>query len=283
MFLFHLLLCDPFQFTKACVHIFPDTFKSRGNQPLFGRETRSSQHNVICPRPCAGGLDPRPGTLFTLPESDCRTGPYPTKEEARNSPESHPRSRCPGSASSVTPSQELGQELDQRQNSLSAQDANHAFNRESLHPTETFGKNSVSLVHYNCTDLRVISYLWRRLGLPMGGAVVKNLPANAGVAGDAGLIPGSGRYLGVGNGNPLPYFGLGNPMDRGGWWAPWGLKESELSNWACTHTHMHDTKYWLSRTFLFTWEKKVSSFLKNDIVFSLDLNMIKKNMRVVCV
>ena len=64
----------------------------------------------------------------------------------------------------------------------------------------------------------------------MGGAVVKNLPANAGVAGDAGLIPGSGRYLGVGNGNPLPYFGLGNPMDRGGWWAPWGLKESELSN-----------------------------------------------------
>ena len=44
----------------------------------------------------------------------------------------------------------------------------------------------------------------------MGGAVVKNLPANAGVAGDAGLIPGSGRYLGVGNGN------LGNPMDRGG-------------------------------------------------------------------
>ena len=51
----------------------------------------------------------------------------------------------------------------------------------------------------------------------MGGAVVKNLPANAGVTGDAGLIPGSGTYLGVGKDNPLNHFGLGNPMDRGGW------------------------------------------------------------------
>ena len=46
--------------------------------------------------------------------------------------------------------------------------------------------------------------------------VVKNLPANAG---DAGLIPGSGRSPGVGNGNPLQYSCLGNPMDRGARWA----------------------------------------------------------------
>ena len=39
-------------------------------------------------------------------------------------------------------------------------------------------------------------------GFP-GGAVVKNLPANAGDARDAGSIPGSGRSPGVGNGNPL--------------------------------------------------------------------------------
>ena len=47
-------------------------------------------------------------------------------------------------------------------------------------------------------------------GFP-GGAMVKNLPANAG---DACLIPGSGRSPGGGNGNPLQYFCLGNPMDR---------------------------------------------------------------------
>ena len=56
------------------------------------------------------------------------------------------------------------------------------------------------------------------LGSP-GGAVVKNPPANAGITGDAGLITGSGRSPGVRNCNPLQYSCLGNPMDRGAWWA----------------------------------------------------------------
>ena len=46
--------------------------------------------------------------------------------------------------------------------------------------------------------------------------MVKNPPTNAG---DAGSIPGSGRHPGEGNGNPLQYSCLGNPMDRGAWWA----------------------------------------------------------------
>ena len=46
--------------------------------------------------------------------------------------------------------------------------------------------------------------------------VVKNLPANAG---DACSIPGSGRSSGGGCGNPLSYYCLENPMDRGAWWA----------------------------------------------------------------
>ena len=49
--------------------------------------------------------------------------------------------------------------------------------------------------------------------------VVKNMPANAGNAGDAGLIPGLGRPLREGNSDPLEYSFLGNPMDRGVWWA----------------------------------------------------------------
>ena len=46
--------------------------------------------------------------------------------------------------------------------------------------------------------------------------VVKNLPTNAG---DAGLIPESGRFPGEGNGNSLQYSCLGNPTDRGTWQA----------------------------------------------------------------
>ena len=49
--------------------------------------------------------------------------------------------------------------------------------------------------------------------------VVKNLPANAGDIRDVGLIPGPGRSLGGGRGNPLQYSCLENPMDRGAWWA----------------------------------------------------------------
>ena len=42
---------------------------------------------------------------------------------------------------------------------------------------------------------------------------VKNLPANAGDMGDMGSIPGSGSIPGIGNGNPLQYSCLKNPMD----------------------------------------------------------------------
>ena len=49
--------------------------------------------------------------------------------------------------------------------------------------------------------------------------VIKNLPANRGDTRDGGSIPGSGRFSGEGNGNPLQYYCLGNLMDRGTWWA----------------------------------------------------------------
>ena len=52
-------------------------------------------------------------------------------------------------------------------------------------------------------------------GFP-GSSVVKSLPTNAG---DMDLVPGSGRSPGEGNGNLLQYSCLGNPMDRGVWWA----------------------------------------------------------------
>ena len=57
--------------------------------------------------------------------------------------------------------------------------------------------------------------LMSRMGFP-GGSVVKNPPVNAG---HLGLIPGSGRSPGGGNGNPLQYSCLGNSMDGGVWGA----------------------------------------------------------------
>ena len=55
------------------------------------------------------------------------------------------------------------------------------------------------------------------------GSVLKNMPANTG---DAGAIPGSARSPGEGNGNPLQYSCLGNPLDREacGGCSPWGRK-----------------------------------------------------------
>ena len=73
------------------------------------------------------------------------------------------------------------------------------------------------------------------VGFP-GGSEVK---ASARNAGDLGSIPGSGRSPGEGNGNPLQYSCLENPMDGGTWWATvHGVAKSRtrLSNF--THSLM---------------------------------------------
>jgi len=68
--------------------------------------------------------------------------------------------------------------------------------------------------------------------------VVKNLPASAGDVSNMGLILGSGRSPGGGNGNPFQYSCLENPMDRGTWRATdhWVTKSwIQLKRLACTH------------------------------------------------
>ena len=66
--------------------------------------------------------------------------------------------------------------------------------------------------------------------------VVKNLLVNAG---DTGSIPGSGRSPREGNGSPLQYSCLGNPMDRGAWKATFhGVAELVMTEHT-THTHTH--------------------------------------------
>ena len=73
----------------------------------------------------------------------------------------------------------------------------------------------------------IINPLQYGMGFPQGSAV-KNPPADAG---DSGLIPGLGRFPGEGNDNQLPNSCLGNPMDRGAWWATvhWVTTKSEAT------------------------------------------------------
>ena len=79
------------------------------------------------------------------------------------------------------------------------------------------------------------------MGFP-GGPVVKNPHANAGDIRDMASIPGSGRCPGGGHGNILQYSCLGNPMNRGAWWATvHGVAKSKMRLSAhvhvCAHTH----------------------------------------------
>ena len=82
------------------------------------------------------------------------------------------------------------------------------------------------------------SYHW--LGFPGGSG---NPPASARDARDAGLIPGSGRYPGIGTGNPLQYSCLKNSMDRGVWQLQFMESQRVRHNWAtecaCAHTRTH--------------------------------------------
>ena len=67
-----------------------------------------------------------------------------------------------------------------------------------------------------CYDQCVLLATLLAFALLHGGSEVKASACNAG---DLGLIPRSGRSPGEGNGNPLQYSCLENPMDGGAWWA----------------------------------------------------------------
>ena len=74
----------------------------------------------------------------------------------------------------------------------------------------------------------IIIYLLLVRGFPGGASGKDYLPASAGDVGDTGSIPRSGRSPGEGNGNPLQYPCLKNPMDGGAWWAAiYGVAQSQ--------------------------------------------------------
>ena len=96
-----------------------------------------------------------------------------------------------------------------------------AFSVSLSHPTNHMSLNSVALPFTT--------------GFP-GGTVVQNLPANAGDTRHMGSIPGSERSPGVGNGEPLQYSCLENPMNRGTWQATAHAGAALDTVKDCTHT-----------------------------------------------
>ena len=86
--------------------------------------------------------------------------------------------------------------------------------------------------------------------------MVKDPPANAGDLRDGGLIPGLGRSLGVGHGNPFQYSCLDSPKDRGAWWAIVHRVTKSQTQLKRLGMHMHALFYPCSRIFknqVFFW------------------------------
>ena len=91
--------------------------------------------------------------------------------------------------------------------------------------------------------------LLRSLGRTQGFLGGSEVKASAWNAGDLGSIPGLGSSPGEGNGTPLPYFCLENPMEGGAWWATvHGVAKSRtrLSNFTFTFPacNSHRLEYW---------------------------------------
>ena len=106
-------------------------------------------------------------------------------------------------------------------------------------------KTSLFFLHKTERTFWPAQYSWaeRGVGRVRGfphGATVKNQPANAGDIRVMGSIPGWGRSPGGGQGNPLQYSCLENPMDRGAWRAMVHTVAQSDTTDATEHTHMQE-------------------------------------------
>ena len=107
--------------------------------------------------------------------------------------------------------------------------------------------------------------------------VVKNLLANARDLRDMGLVSESRRYSGGGNGNPLQYSFLENPMDRRALWATvWGLKSQRGLNQLSTHTKIGKLAYsFCSVSHVWLFATPCMSVHQTSLSFTISRSLLK--------
>ena len=114
------------------------------------------------------------------------------------------------------------------------------LNKQTLHPEDQDIPSEVLQIHQVfLTSVPLGRCLCPECPCPLGELLLccQGFPCGSGSkesackVGDLVLIPGSGRSPEKGNGNPLQYSCLENPMDRGAWQAadPWGHRESDMN------------------------------------------------------
>ena len=109
------------------------------------------------------------------------------------------------------------------------------------------------MVRFKLVTMVSLCYMYFTTGFPSGS----DSEESACRAGDMGSIPGLGRSPGEGNGIPLQYSCLGNPMDRGAWWAAvHGVTNSQtwLSNF--TFTFLHWRRKWQPTPVFLPWDSQ---------------------------
>ena len=106
--------------------------------------------------------------------------------------------------------------------------------------------------------------------------MVKDLPASAGDVRDLGSIPGPGRYLGGGHGNPLQYSCLENSIDRGAWKATAHrvTKSQTWLKWLNTHTQTFSRIRLLKHSLYFQHQNHMGSTYRwrfQDLILDLSI------------
>ena len=133
-------------------------------------------------------------------------------------------------------------------NAFPATTSSSPSSKPSTDPSARAGFSSLplylALIHGPVTgewDFQVLLHFIPYCRASQVALVVKNPPANAGDVGDECSIPAWGRSPGEGNGNPLQYSYLKNPMDGGAWWAT-VHGAAKRQTWLSTHTHISHVK-----------------------------------------
>ena len=112
----------------------------------------------------------------------------------------------------------------------------------------------------------------------INGIVVKNVSASVGDVRDVGLIPGSGRSSGAGNGNALRYSCQENSMNRGAY-SPWGHRAKHDSEWAHTLTYnmiFLNGLLYVNHFSLFFFKLEMEPLTKSSKVFISDFCSLLK-------